>query len=60
MNEIIILVGAIVTGVLIYIALTIMSISNDLFRIKQILNNYEREHAESRKREFDETRKITH
>ena len=58
METIIIFVGAIVTGVLIFIALTLMSISNDLFRIKQILNNHERERIESWKKDYIETGKI--
>ena len=60
MNEIIILVGALVVGVLIFIALTLMSISNDLFKIKQILNDNEHERTELRKKEYIETGKITH
>ena len=47
-------------GLLTFIALTLSSISNDLFRIKQILNNHEYEQAESRKKEYIETGKITH
>ena len=60
MNEIIILVGAIITIVLIFIALILMSISNDLFSIRQILDNHECEQTESRKKEYVETGKITH
>ena len=52
MEAFIILVSAAVIGVLVFIALNVMSISNDLFRIKQILNNHERELAESRKKEY--------
>jgi len=60
METFIIFVGAIVTGMLIVIALTLMSMSNDLFRIKQILNNHEREQTEICKKEYSETGKITH
>ena len=60
MEIFIIFVGAIITGVLVFIALTMNSISHDLFRIKQILNNHEQEQTESRKKEFVETGKITH
>ena len=61
METFIIFVSAAIIGVLIFIALTLSSISNDLFRIKQILNNYEREQTESRKKEYNiETGKITH
>jgi len=56
---IIILAIAICAGLLTFIALTLISISNDLFRIKQILNNHEYELAESRKKEYIETGKIT-
>lgn len=52
MEAFIILVSAAVIGVLVFIALNVMSISNDLFRIKQILNNHERELAESCKKEY--------
>ena len=59
MDEFIIVLGiAICAGLLTFIALTLMSISNDLFRIKQILNNHEREQTESRKKEYIETGKI--
>ncbi len=60
MKTFIIFVGAVVIGALIFIALILMSISNDLFRIKQILNNHEYELTESRKKEYIETGKITH
>ena len=46
MEIFIILVGAIVTGLLGFIALTLNSISHDLFRIRQILDDYEREQNE--------------
>lgn len=52
MEAFIIFVGAMICGVLVFIALNVMSISNDLFRIKQILNNYERERTELRKKEY--------
>ena len=51
METFIIFVGAAITGMLLFIALTLMSMSNDLFRIKQILNNHEREQTESRKKD---------
>lgn len=51
MEIFIIFVGAIIIGVLVFIALTMNSISHDLFRIKQILNNHEREQTESRKKD---------
>ena len=50
MEAFIIFVGAIVIGMLLFIALTLNSISHDLFRIKQILDNRERELTESRKK----------
>ena len=50
MEIFIILVGAIVTGLLGFIALTLNSISHDLFRIRQILDNYEREQNEAYKK----------
>ena len=50
MEIFIILVAAIVTGDLTLIALTLNSISHDLFRIRQILDNYEREQNESYKK----------
>ena len=50
MEIVIILVSAIVTGLLGFIALTLNSISLDLFRIRQILDNYEREQNESYKK----------
>ena len=43
MEIFIIFVGAIVTGGIVFIELTLNSISHDLFRIRQILDNYERE-----------------
>ena len=43
MEIFIIFVSAIATGLLLFIALTLNSISHDLFRIRQILDNYERE-----------------
>ena len=55
MEIFIILVGAIVTGLLGFIALILNSINHDLFRIRQILDNYEREHAELHKKDYDET-----
>ena len=55
METFIIFVGALITGMLIFIALTLMSISNDLFRIKQILNNHERELIELHKKEYIES-----
>ena len=50
METFIIFVGADITGMLLFIALTLMSMSNDLFRIKQILNNHEHEQTETRKK----------
>ena len=50
MEIFIILVGAIITGDIVFIALTLNSISHDLFRIRQILDNYEREQNESYKK----------
>lgn len=55
MEIFIIFAAATVTGVLVFIALTLNSISHDLFRIRQILDNYELEQAESCKKEFVET-----
>ena len=52
MEAFIISVSAAVIGVLVFIALTLSSMSNDLFRIKQILNNHERELTKSRKKEY--------
>jgi len=43
MEVFIIFFGSIVIGVLLFIALTLNDISHDLFKIKQILNNHERE-----------------
>lgn len=43
MEIFIIFVAAMVTGLLVFIALTLNSISHDLFRIRRILDNYERE-----------------
>ena len=43
MKIFIISVSAMVTGLLVFIALTLNSISHDLFRIRQILDNYERD-----------------
>ena len=61
MNEFIIVLGiAICAGLLTFIALTLSSISHDLFRIRQILDNHEREQTESWKKEYIETGKITH
>ena len=60
MKTFIILGIAICVGILIFIALTLSSMSNDLFRIKQILDNYEREQTDLRKKEYLETGKITH
>ena len=50
MEIFIILVAVIVTGLLGFIALTLNSISHDLFRIRQILDNYEREQNETYKK----------
>ena len=50
MEIFIILVAAIVTGLLGFIALTLNSISHDLFMIRQILDNYEREQNETYKK----------
>ena len=50
MEIVIILVSAIVTGLLGFIALILNSINYDLFRIRQILDNYEREQNESYKK----------
>ena len=50
MEIFIILVSSIVTGLLGFIALTLNSISHDLFRIRQILDNYEREQNETYKK----------
>ena len=50
MEIFIIFVAAIVTGLLGFIALTLNSISHDLFRIRQILDNYEREQNETYKK----------
>ena len=43
MEIFIIFVAAMVTGLLVFIVLTLISISHDLFRIRRILDNYERE-----------------
>ena len=43
MKIFIIFVAAMITGLLVFIALTLNSISHDLFRIRRILDNYERE-----------------
>ena len=43
MEIFIIFVAVMVTGLLVFIALTLNSISYDLFRIRRILDNYERE-----------------
>ena len=50
MEIFIIFVAAIVTGDLVFIELTLNSMSHDLFRIRQILDNYEREQNESYKK----------
>ena len=50
MEIFIILVSAIITGLLGFIALTLNSISHDLFRIRQILDNYKREQNETYKK----------
>ena len=50
MEIFIIFATATVTGVLVFIALTLNSISHDLFRIRQILDNYEREQNETYKK----------
>ena len=47
MEIFIILVSSIAIGSLVFIELTLNSISHDLFRIRQILDNYEREQNES-------------
>lgn len=47
MEIFIILVSSIAIGSLVFIALTLNSISHDLFRIRQILDNYEHEQNES-------------
>lgn len=60
MEAFIIFVSAIVIGMFLFVALTLSSISRDLFRIRQILDNHERELAELRKKEYIETGKITH
>ena len=43
MEIFIIFVAAMITGSLVFIELTLNSISHDLFRIRRILDNYERE-----------------
>lgn len=43
MEIFIIFVSAMAGGLLVFIVLTLNSISHDLFRIRQILDNYERE-----------------
>ena len=50
MEIFIILVSAIAIGSLIFIELTLNSISHDLFMIRQILDNYKREKNESYKK----------
>ena len=50
MEIFIILVSAIAIGSLGFIALTLNSISHDLFRIRQILDSYDREQNESYKK----------
>ena len=50
MEIFIILVSSIAIGSLIFIELTLNSISHDLFRIRQILDNYEREQNETYKK----------
>ena len=50
MKIFIILVAVIITGLLGFIALTLNSISHDLIRIRQILDNYGREQNESYKK----------
>lgn len=50
MEIFIIFVAAIVTGGIVFIELTLNSISHDLFRIRQFLDNYEREQNESYKK----------
>lgn len=50
MEIFIILVGAIVIGGIVFIELTLNSISHDLFRIRQILDNYERKQNETYKK----------
>ena len=49
---VIILAIAICAGLLTFIALTLSSMSNDLFKIKQILNNHEHEQTDARKKEY--------
>ena len=50
MEIFIILVSSIAIGSLLFIALTLNSISHDLFRIRQILDNYEHEQNEAYKK----------
>lgn len=50
MEIFIILVAAIITGGIVFIELTLNSIRYDLFRIRQILDNYEREQNEAYKK----------
>ena len=50
MEIFIIFVAAIITGDIVFIALTLNSISHDLFKIRQILDKYEREQNESYKK----------
>ena len=56
----IILAIAICAGLLTFIALTLSTMSDDLSRIRQILDNHECELMESHKKEYIETGKITH
>ena len=52
MEEFVVILGiAICAGLLTFIALTLNSISRDLFRIRQILDSHEYELAELRKKE---------
>ena len=50
MEIFIILVAAIITSGIVFIELTLNSISHDLIRIRQILDNYGREQNESYKK----------
>ena len=50
MEIFIIFVAAIAIGSLVFIELTLNSISHDLFRIKQILDNYESEQNKTYKK----------
>lgn len=60
METIIILAIAVVAGLLTFIALTLKSISRDLFRIRRFLDEHEHELIELRFKEYMETGKNTH